>query len=174
LILVLIFALLLNIVASSILQSATLQARMAGNSHAYVESLQLAEGISRSMVNDPNNFSLVQEPGTLNCLVADEDVNCTSNTLREPGNVFGTQSSHYRAVVLRNFPRTLEGEVVEIDPGGNVDLVPFDVALYELEVSVTGTGDIASTARISTGVALPLDGTEHWVTYQRELGSDAL
>ena len=174
LILVLIFVLLMNIVASSVIQSAALQTRIAGNSHSYVEALHLAQSLGRSLVHDPNNFPLTQEVDTFNCLSFDQAVNCQGNSLRVSASMPGFDNHEYRAAVTRKDPETLSGELVEIDPDGNVARVQFDVALFEIEVNVTGMDSRSKDVRIYTGVALPLDGSGHWISYQRESGVDAL
>jgi hypothetical protein len=174
LILVLIFALLLNIVASSVIQSAALQTRIAGNSHSYVEALHLAQSLGRSLVQDPNNFSLTQKVDTFNCLSFDQAANCQDNSLRMSASLPGFDHYEYRAAITRKAPETLFGEVVEIDPDGNVARVQFDVALFEIEVNVGGSGSSNKDVRINTGVAIPLDGSGHWISYQREPGVDAL
>ena len=174
LIFVLIISLLLNIVSSSVIQSATLQTRMAGNDYAYVESMHLAQSLGSSLILDLNNFPLSQAVGEINCLPYDLSSDCGNNSLALSPSMISIDHSRYRALVTRVAPDVLVGERVVTATDGTPSSVPLEVALFEIEVQVMDSANTAQSAGAFTGVVVPLDGGTHWRSYQRETGIDAL
>lgn len=174
LILVLVFTLLLNLMAATLIESATLQSRMAGSGQFHTQALVFGDGIASQILSDAANFPDGLPPGQANCAAPDLDPVCVAHTLRAADQTthFGDLVAQYR--VVRKLPESTTLEVNEVAPDTASQPVVLDVQLYEIEVRVSASSGIAPAVQVGLGVAVSRDGRKPFAVYWRELNADAL
>jgi Tfp pilus assembly protein PilX len=81
LLLALVFMLLLAMIAATVMQTAILQLRMAGNDQFLEEAFHKAQAIATELSLSPDNFSLEGGVGYTNCPVGVEELDCDRSQL---------------------------------------------------------------------------------------------
>jgi hypothetical protein len=156
LLLALVFVLMLTLVAASVVQTAALELRMAGNDQFREEAGQVAKAIVAELSLNPGNFSLASPVGHSNCAAAGAAPGCDSRTLQVPGAAQVASGYALDFRVTRTAPSRWEDYPVPGLPGGAAQAEPLDVALFEVEVRVDGRRDRRGAAHVVQGVAVQI------------------
>ncbi|MDX1733424.1 MAG: PilX N-terminal domain-containing pilus assembly protein [Halioglobus sp.] len=167
LIMVLVVLLLLNLLAVTVIESATLQARMAGNQQSYHAALQQAQGIARAIGERLENFPAALPTGLSNCAPSDRAASCHSRTLMLPAAIVVGGGASYR--VERRQPERVS---LQLSRRSGQPVV-LEAALYEVRVTVGGPGR-SGRVDIGVGTLVPLSSGPPVTVYWRELGADVL
>lgn len=170
----LLFTVLLNMVAATVIESATLQSRVASSDQFYAQALHLADGIANQLLVRRANFPDSLPTGEANCAAGVSDPICVRNTLNTPDLAIlsGALVARYR--VLRNEPVSTMLEVNEVTLDSTAATATLEAALYEIEVNITAVSGVGAEVTVALGVAVPVDGRAPFGIYWREPGADAL
>jgi PilX N-terminal len=154
LLLALVFMLMLAIIASTVIQTAILQVRMAGNDQFLEEALHKAQAIATELSLNPNNFVLEGGVGYTNCPVSEQSLHCDRRQLQIPGSAVAPPGVEvdYRVIrqdplLWRDFPLREAQDAASSSSG-------FDAAIFEIDVRVYGSEKRFGNAHIVQGVAV--------------------
>lgn len=165
LLLTLMFLVLLGLLAATVMQSAAMQFRQAGNNLHLERALQQAKAVALETAQRRESFDLGTGIGHTRCLPDSLLAGCDARDLAEPVAIALDVGVKLEVTVTRNAPL----EVVL--PGSSP---PARAGLFEVAVQVQG-GDVGlGSARVAYGVAAPVDAGAAWPVYWREPGIDAL
>ena len=159
LLLALVFVLMLTLIATSVVQTATLELHMAGNDQFREEASQVAKAIAAEISLNPENFSLMSPVGHSNCAPAGEAPDCDLRSLQVPGSAqsIGGYDLDYR--VTRVAPLSLEDYPVPGVQQTRGEGEPLNVARFEIEVRVDGRHNRRGAAHVVQGVAVRIPGS---------------
>lgn len=163
LILTLTFMLLLGLLAATVMQTAAMQFRQAGNNLHLERALQQARGIALEVARHRANFALGADVGQTRCLPASALAHCDARDLALPTATPLDPGAVLEVSVTRNAP------LLVTLPGASGNAGVFEVAV-EVQGGAVGLG----SAHVAYGVAVPVDPLPIRPVYWREPGSDAL
>ena len=154
LLIALIFMLLLSVIAATVMQSAILQLRMAGNDQFMEEALHQAQAIAAELSLNPGNFLLMGEVGDGNCPPGRQDAGCDQSQLQVPASVptLDAYALDYR--VVRQEPLLWKGFPVREAEHLASSSTGFDAALFEIEVQLDGSGNGLGSAHVVQGMVV--------------------
>jgi len=154
LLLALVFMLMLAIIASTVIQTAILQLRMAGHDQFLEESLHKAQAIATELSLNPDNFFLEGGVGHTNCPVGDQNLNCDRSQLQTPGSAVAPTGVEIDYRVIRQDPLLWRGfpfrEAQDFASSSN----SFDAAIFEIDVRIDGSEKRLGSAHIAQGIAV--------------------
>ena len=154
LLLALVFMLMLAIIASTVVQTAILQLRMAGNDQNLEEALHKAQAIATELSLNPDNFSLEGDVGDTNCPVGDQSLNCDRNELQTPGSAAAPAGVEIDYRVTRQDPLLWRGLPVREEQDAASSSSSFDAAIFEIDVRIDGSEKRLGSAHIVQGIAV--------------------
>ncbi|GAB5452672.1 MAG: hypothetical protein Hals2KO_30000 [Halioglobus sp.] len=172
LILVLIFAALLNLVAATVIQSAGLQARMSGNIALQIELKLIAESVLHELISRPVMVPTAGVVGAPICNAGATDPFCAESSLAALTRVAlpaGVVVTYY---AVRRDPLVQTLALSATSPGGEPMVRDVDIALYELGAIVENVGAAFGRSHHIVGLAVPLSGDAAWPLYWREPAID--
>lgn len=153
LLLALLFLMLLGIVSATVVQTGTLQMRMALNEQLQMEALQDARALARAMAAIPGNFDSDQAVGSTRCEVEQLAQGCDLGGLQLSEYQPMTQDASIEFRVVRQAPEFIENpQLLESLDSGSV----ARVALFEVQVLVDGSDAGLGSAEAVVGVMLQL------------------
>ncbi|MFT4519623.1 MAG: hypothetical protein ACI9JM_002020 [Halioglobus sp.] len=156
LLLVMVFMLLLGMVATTVLSTASLELRMASNDQLQEEAYQQARGIASELSQKPEHFPVTGGVGFTACAVGDKSEGCDDFILavllsaKVPD---GVQLS-YR--IVRLGPLVTKGFPIRESQSGASSAGSVNAALFEIDVQIDGSGQGLGSARVVRGIAVPL------------------
>lgn len=165
LLLTMVFLLLLGILAATVMQTAALQFRQAGNNLHLERALQQARGIAVETAQRRGNFDLGAGIGYTRCLPDSALVDCDALDLAVPVTMPLEAGVTLEVTVTRTAPLQV------VLPGSSP---PAPAGLFEVLVQLHGSEVGLGSAHVAYGVALPVDTGGAWPVYWREPGIDAL
>ena len=154
LLLALVFMLMLTMIATTVMQTAILQLRMAGNDQFLEEAFHKAQAIATELSLDPDNFSLEGGVGSTNCPVGVKDLNCYRSELPVPasavvptGVTLDYRVTRQDPLLWRDFPiREAQNTVSSSNS--------FDAAIFEIDVRIDGSEKRLGSSHIVQGIAV--------------------
>lgn len=194
LLLALVFVLMLSLIAASVVQTATLELRMAGNHQFREEANQIAKAIAAELALNPGNFSLASLVGQSKCAHTNAAPDCDLRSLQLPPSAQAVSGYDLDFRVTRTAPLLWQNYPIHVPVEKLNEDEPFHAALFEISVRVDGRHNRRGVAHVIEGVAvrasdkpgagnegeganelLPeLDGNDLYRVYWREPGSDPL
>lgn len=154
LLLALVFMLLLSVIAASVMQSAILQLRMAGNDQLQEEALHQAQAIAGELSLDPDNFLLTAEVGDANCPPGRQDAGCDQSRLQIPASVSELDGYALDYRVVRQEPLLWRGFPIREAEHSVSSSTGFDAALFEIDVQLDGSDKRLGSAHIVQGMVV--------------------
>ncbi len=152
--LALLFLLLLSLVAATVMRSAILQLRMAGNDQFLEESLHQAQAIATELSLDADSFSLAADVGDINCPQGEEAPDCHQSTLRLPSSALELEHYTLELKVTRQDPLVFKGFPLRENEDAVSSSHSFDAAIFEIAVRLIGSDIRFGSAHIVQGVAI--------------------
>ena len=151
LILVLVYLFLLALVSASVMHSAALHVRMAGNEQVAAAARARARAVANLLAEEPANFDAGVAVGAARCVTADAAPGCVTGGLAVLPAAFAGATIDYR--VVRRAPLELSAVSlgIGVDPGQRF-------ALFEVQVQV---GQSAPASEVMRGVLLGLTPGTH-------------
>ena len=153
LLLALVFMLMLAIIASTVLQTAILQLRMAGNDQFLEEALHKAQAIATELSLNPDNFSLEGGVGHTNCAIGEQSLHCDRSQLQIPGSAEAPPGVKIDYRVIRQDPLLWRGFPLR-EAQDAASSSRFDAAIFEIDVRVDGSEKRLGSAHIVQGIAV--------------------
>jgi hypothetical protein len=154
LLLALVFMLMLAMVAATVMQTAVMQLRMAGNDQFMEEAMHRARAIATELSLNPDNFSLEGGIGDTNCPVGMHSPGCDRSQLQVPvsavvptGVVMDYRVTRREPLFSRGFPFREPQDKVSSSNS-------FDAAIFEIDVRIDGSGERLGSAHIVQGIAM--------------------
>ena len=154
LLLALVFMLMLAIIASTVLQTAILQLRMAGNDQFLEETLHKAQAIATELSLNPDNFSLEGGVGHTNCAIGEQRLHCDRSQLQIPGSAVAPAGVEIDYRVIRQDPLLWRGFPLREAQDAASSSSSFDAVIFEIDVRVYGSEKRFGNAHIVQGVAV--------------------
>jgi len=154
LLLAMVFMLMLAIIASTVIQTAILQLRMAGNDQFFEEALHKAQAIATELSLSPDNFFLEGGVGFTNCPVGDESLNCDRSQLQIPGSAVAPAGVEIDYRVIRQDPLLWRGFPLREAQDKASSSNSFDAAIFEIDVRIDGSEKRLGSAHIVQGIAV--------------------
>lgn len=154
LLIALIFMLLLSVIAATVLQSAILQLRMAGNDQFVEEALHQAQAIAGELSLNPDNFLLTGDVGDANCPPGPQDPGCDHNQLQVPASVPAQDAYALDYRVVRQEPLLWKGFPLREAEHVASSSTGFDAALFEIDVQLDGSGNGLGSAHVVQGMVV--------------------
>lgn len=154
LLLALIFMLMLAIVATTAMQTALLQVRMAGNDQFLEEAFQLAEAIADELSQSPINFLLDIGVGGSNCPLDPKILDCELRLLTLPESAATSEGYELDYRITRQDPLLWQKFPVRGSQATVLSRSSFDAAIFEVDVRVDGSKTRRGSAHVIQGVAV--------------------
>lgn len=154
LLLALVFMLMLGMIAATVMQTAILQLRMAGNDQFLEEVLQKAQAIADQLSLEADNFPLSGQVGDINCPQHLEDPECTRTQLQVPESADITQSVALQYRVTRREPLVWKGFPIREAQSAVSSSSSFDAALFEIDVRIDGSAARLGSAHVVQGIVV--------------------
>ena len=154
LLLALVFMLMLAIIASTVIQTAILQLRMAGNDQFLEEALHKAQAIATELSLNPDNFSLEGGVGHTNCPVGDQSLHCDRSQLQTPKSAVAPAGVQIDYRVIRQDPLLWKGFPLREAQDTVSSSNSFDAAIFEIDVRIDGSEKRLGNAHIVQGIAV--------------------
>jgi hypothetical protein len=154
LLLALIFILMLAVIAVTVLQTAVLQLRMAGNDQFLEENLHMAQAIATELSLNPENFSLDGEVGHTNCPAGGQGLNCDRRELQEPRLAQASAGLEIDYRVTRQDPLLWKSFPIREPQGKVSSSTSFGAAIFEINVRIDGGKNPLGNAHIVQGIAV--------------------
>ncbi|MDG2046890.1 MAG: pilus assembly PilX N-terminal domain-containing protein [Halioglobus sp.] len=151
--LALIFMLMLAIIATTTMQTALLQMRMAGNDQFLEEAFQRAEAIADELSQSPRNFLLDTEVGDSNCPLDPKVLDCEIRLLRLPVSAATSKGYELDYRITRQDPLLWQNFPVQGSQAKVLSSNRFDAAIFEVDVRVDGSATRRGSAHVIQGVA---------------------
>jgi hypothetical protein len=162
LLLALLFLLLLGIVSTAVVQTGTLQMRMALNEQLQVEALQDARALARALTAIPENFRVEQPVGSARCAVLSLELGCDLGELQLPSYQAVTQGARIDYRVVRQWPEFRQASPLRSGQSDQLLEPVSRIAVFEVQVRVDGSSAGLGSAEAVRGVALHVpDDLEH-------------
>ncbi len=172
LILVLIFAAMLNLLAATVIQSAGLQARMSGNIALQIELKLIAESVLQELISRPVIVIPGGAVGYVNCNDGATAPFCEESSLAPLTRVSLPSGVVVTYYAVRRDPVVQTLTLAETSPGGEPIARDVDIAQYELGAIVENVGAAFGRTHHIVGLAVPLSGESAWPLYWREPAID--
>lgn len=147
-----IFLLLLALVAGTVMQTSTLEFRMAGNDQFREEAFQQAQAVATSISENINNFPVTGDVGYKIC---GGGSGCDAYTLTYDSGVV-TDSTLVSATVVREGPLILESFPIRLSESETSSSPSYDAAIFEVGVEFNGSGQSLGNAEVAQGVAVKI------------------
>ncbi|MBT4519201.1 MAG: hypothetical protein HOC23_04280 [Halieaceae bacterium] len=160
LLLAVIFAMLLAMIAGSVMQISMLEFRMAGNDQFLEQAFQRAHGIASAISEKAAYFPVTGGIGYTICNQVSADSNCDANIIALNPAIDTAEdgvSVNYR--VERKGPFVMESLPFRLSQNAVTSSVAFDVALFETRVDVDGSDIGLGRASVAQGMALLIDNS---------------
>jgi hypothetical protein len=154
LLIALIFMLLLSVIAATVMQSAILQLRMAGNDQFMEEALHQAQAIAGELSLNPGNFLLTGEVGDANCPPGRQDAGCDQSQLQVPASAPALDAYALNYRVVRQEPLLWRGFPIREAEHSVSSSTGFDAALYEIDVQLDGSDNGLGSAHVVQGMVV--------------------
>lgn len=154
LLLALVFVLLLSMVAATVMHSAALQLRMAGNDQFLEEALYTAQAIAAEISLNPDNFSLDAGVGETNCPLGNESPECHRSTVKVPASAQSLEGFALDYRVTRQDPLLWKGFPIRESEDAVSSSNSFDAAIFEIDVRLNGSKARLGSAHVVQGIAL--------------------
>jgi hypothetical protein len=154
LLIALIFMLLLSVIAATVMQSAILQLRMAGNDQFMEEALHRAQAIAAELSLNAGNFLLTGEVGDANCPQGRQDAGCDQSQLQVPASVPALDAYALDYRVVRQEPLLWRGFPIREAEHSASSSTGFDAALFEIDVQLDGSDNGLGSAHVVQGVVV--------------------
>lgn len=152
-----VFLVVLALLTSTLLQTAVLEVRMAGNSQFREVALQRAKGVASELSLVSSNFNPLQPAGFSRCVPETSFAGCDANDLALPGSVLtASHGTRIDARIVRRLPLSIaqlpirESQEVVSSAGKTA------FALFEVDVEVLGNEGATGRARLVHGMAARL------------------
>jgi len=146
--------LMMAIIATTVLQTATMQLHMAGNDQFLEEAFYKAQAIATELSLNPDNFFLEGGVGRTNCPARGQSAGCDLHQLTTPvsavvpaGVELDYRVTRQDPVLWRGFP--LRESQVAVSSSGS-----FDAAIFEISVRIDGSPKRLGSAHIAQGIAV--------------------
>ena len=149
------FLLLLGLLSTAALRSSVLELHMAANQQFSAELDQKARAISAALAEEKANFPTHMEPGHQLCYPPGGGGSCVGPLVGLPSAVAALPIA-VRAdySVTRLSPRTIDGMPFRRAEDTVSSALAFDTAMFEVEVSVNGSGVRLGRSDIAQGMAV--------------------
>ena len=154
LLLALVFMLMLAMIAATVMQTAILQLRMAGNDQFLDEAFYKAQAIATELSLIPDNFTLEGGVGYTNCPVGVQALNCDRSQLSVPasavvptGVTLDYRVTRQDPLLWRGFPSRESQDTVSSSNS-------FDAAIFEIDVRIDGSGKRLGSTYVVQGIAV--------------------
>ena len=160
LLLAMIFLLLLAMIAGTVMQTSTMEFRMAGNEQFREEAFQKAQAVASSLSEDTANFPVAGAVGYTVCKNGDTDPDCDVSILTADPVVAAVPTGvdvDYR--VERQGPLVLENLPFRQSQQNVSSTLSFHAAMFEARVVVDGNSARLGRAEVAQGVARLIAGS---------------
>lgn len=154
LLLVMVFLLMLAIVAATVVQTAGLQLRMAGNDQFVEEAVYQVQAIATELSLSPENFLLEGGVGYSNCPVGGQGPACDRSLLTAPVSAIAPEGVKLEYRVTRQDPLLWRDFPIRESQGTASSSGRFDAAIFEIDVRINGSERRLGTAHVVQGIAL--------------------
>ena len=154
LLLAMVFMLMLAMIAATVMQTALLQLRMAGNDQFLEEAFHKAQAIATELSLDTDNFSLEGGVGYTNCPIGVKDINCSRSQLPVPASAVVPTGVTLDYRVTRQEPLLWRGFPIREAQDTVSSSNSFDAAIFEIDVRIDGSQKRLGSAHIVQGIAL--------------------
>lgn len=154
LLLALVFLLLLAMLATTVLQTAILQLRMATNDQFLEEAFHRAQAIAAELALNPDNFFLEGGVGYSNCPVGAQEGECDRSQLAPPASAVAPAGVALDYRVTRQEPLYYRGFPIRESQDTASSSNSFDAAIFEIDVHLDGGEQRLGSAHIVQGIAV--------------------
>ena len=160
LLLAMVFMLMLALVSTTMMQTATLQLQMAGNDQFYEEAIQQAQAIATELTHNSKNFSMRSGVGSVNCPVESIASHCDTSDLQPPTAVAITEGVNLDYRIVRQDPLLVKGFPFRESQSRASSIRNVGVAVFEVNVAVDGTELRLGRAHFVQGIAVRVAGLQ--------------
>lgn len=152
LLLALLFLLLLATIAATVMRSAVLQLRMAGNDQFHEEALHKAQAIVGELSLNPGNFLLDSAVGDSNCPQGEEGDGCDQSLVQAPASALALERAALKYRVIRQEPLLWRGFPIRESEHVASSSNRFDAAVFEIDVQLDGSQYRLGSAHVVQGI----------------------
>jgi hypothetical protein len=152
--LAMVFALMLAIIATTVMQAAVVQWYMAGNSQSFEDAFLTAQGLATELSSEPANFSLAAGVGDSNCPQQGEAPDCDLRELVTPVSAAIPEEIVLDYRIVRREPLLSKGFPFRESEDSVSSSNSFDAAIFEVDVLVDGSENRLGRSHVIQGVAM--------------------
>jgi hypothetical protein len=152
--LAMVFALMLAIIATTVMQAAIMQWYMAGNNQFFEEAFLTAQGIATELSLEPVNFPLAGDVGYTNCPLLGEAPGCDLRQLVTPLSAVVPAGIELDYRVIRQDPLLSKDFPIRESQDTVSSSDSFDAAIFEIDVLVDGSENRLGSAHLVHGIAV--------------------
>jgi len=155
LILALVFLAMFGLLASTLMQTGTLELRMARNHQFQLEAFHLAQGVASAISAHSANFPLSTSVNSVLCKNSNTTTGCSANiAIHDPNLVTVPAGVSVEYRVERLAPLLQKGFPVRLGEKQVSSGVAYDAALFEAHVIVDATAAGQGAAQVAVGMAV--------------------
>lgn len=148
------FALMLAIIATTVMQTAVMQWFMAGNNQFVEEAFLTAQAVATELSLEPTNFPLTGDVGYTNCPLLREAPGCDLSQLATPLSAAVPVGVELDYRVIRQDPLLLKGFPIRESEDAVSSSDRFDAAMFEIDVLIDGSETRLGSAHLVQGMAV--------------------